>query len=82
MVRNLDLTSLRSFVTIADVGGVTRAATVLNLSQTAVSMEIIRPGQMLGTELLDRSARTQGPQGGRRLSGQDDPARQCREAGP
>ena len=30
MIRNLDLTSLRSFVTIADVGGVTRAAAALS----------------------------------------------------
>ncbi len=58
MARNLDLTSLRSFVTIADVGGVTRAAGVLNLTQSAVSMQIKRLEEVLGAELLDRSART------------------------
>ena len=58
MARNLDLTSLRSFVTIADVGGVTRAAGVLNLTQSAVSMQIKRLEDMLGATVLDRSART------------------------
>jgi DNA-binding transcriptional LysR family regulator len=58
MARNLDLTSLRSFVTIADVGGVTRAAGVLNLTQSAVSMQIKRLEDVVGAELLDRSART------------------------
>ena len=57
MVRNLDLTSLRSFVAIADAGGVTRAAGFLNLTQSAVSMQIKRLEEALGCELLDRSAR-------------------------
>jgi DNA-binding transcriptional LysR family regulator len=57
IVRNLDLTSLRSFVAIADAGGVTRAAGFLNLTQSAVSMQIKRLEEMLDTQLLDRSAR-------------------------
>jgi DNA-binding transcriptional LysR family regulator len=57
MARNLDLTSLRSFVAIADAGGVTRAAGFLNLTQSAVSMQIRRLEDSLGVELLDRSAR-------------------------
>jgi DNA-binding transcriptional LysR family regulator len=56
-MRNLDLTSLRSFVAIADAGGVTRAAGFLNLTQSAVSMQIKRLEEMLDTQLLDRSAR-------------------------
>ena len=60
MIRNLDLTSLRSFVTIADVGGVTRAAAALNLTQSAVSMQIKRLEDVLGAQVLDRSARTVG----------------------
>lgn len=60
MMRNLDLTSLRSFVAIADAGGVTRAAGFLNLTQSAVSMQIKRLEEVLGTELLDRSARKVG----------------------
>ena len=57
MIRNLDLTALRSFVAIADAGGVTRAAGFLNLTQSAVSMQIIRLEDMLGAQVLDRSAR-------------------------
>ncbi len=60
MPRNLDLTSLRSFVAIADAGGVTRAAGFLNLTQSAVSMQIKRLEEVLGTEILDRSARKVG----------------------
>jgi len=58
MARNLDLTSLRSFVAIADAGGVTRAAGFLNLTQSAVSMQIKRLEEMLDLDLLDRSGRT------------------------
>ena len=57
MTRNLDITSLRSFVAIADAGGVTRAAGFLNLTQSAVSMQIKRLEDMLGCAVLDRSAR-------------------------
>jgi DNA-binding transcriptional LysR family regulator len=57
MPRNLDLTALRSFVAIADAGGVTRASGFLNLTQSAVSMQIKRLEEMLGVEVLDRSAR-------------------------
>lgn len=57
MPRNLDLTSLRSFVTVADTGGVTRAAGFLNLTQSAVSMQLKRLEENLGVDLLDRSAR-------------------------
>jgi DNA-binding transcriptional LysR family regulator len=60
MARNLDLTSLRSFVAIADAGGVTRAAGFLNLTQSAVSMQIKRLEDALGAELLDRTARKVG----------------------
>jgi len=57
MSRNLDLTALRSFVVVAETGGVTRAAGFLNLTQSAVSMQIKRLEEMLGLKLLDRSAR-------------------------
>lgn len=57
MPRNLDLTALRSFVAVADSGGVTRAAGFLNLTQSAVSMQLKRLEQALGQQLLDRSAR-------------------------
>ena len=58
MARHLDLTALRSFTAVADSGGVTRAATQLNLTQSAVSMQLKRLEESLGLPLLDRSART------------------------
>ncbi len=58
MARNLDLTALRSFVTVAEVGGVTRAAGHLHLTQSAVSMQLKRLEDSLGLSLIDRSART------------------------
>ncbi len=57
MPRNLDLTALRSFVTVAESGGVTRAAGFLNLTQSAVSMQLKRLEEALDLQLLDRSAR-------------------------
>ena len=57
-MRNLDITTLRSFVAVADSGGVTRAAGFLHLTQSAVSMQMKRLEEMLGLELLDRSGRT------------------------
>ena len=58
MPRNLDLTALRSFTAVADAGGVTKAAALLNLTQSAVSMQLKRLEESLGLTLLDRSART------------------------
>lgn len=57
MARNLDLASIRSFVTVADVGGVTRAAGFLNLTQSAVSMQIKRLEESLGQTLFLRAAK-------------------------
>jgi DNA-binding transcriptional LysR family regulator len=57
MPRNLDLTALRSFVTVADAGGVTKAAALLNLTQSAVSMQLKRLEEGLGIGLIDRSGR-------------------------
>lgn len=57
MRRNLDMTALRSFVAVADSGGVTRAAGFLNLTQSAVSMQLKRMEESLGVALLDRSGR-------------------------
>jgi hypothetical protein len=36
MPRNLDMTALRSFVAVAETGGVTKAAGFLKLTQSAV----------------------------------------------
>jgi DNA-binding transcriptional LysR family regulator len=58
MSRNLDLTSLRSFVAVADSGGVTKAAGYLHLTQSAVSMQLKRLEEALGVQLLDRANRS------------------------
>ncbi len=57
MPRNLDLTALRAFVTVADAGGVTRAAGLLNFTQSAVSMQLKRLEEGLGQQLFTRAAR-------------------------
>ena len=57
MPRNLDLTALRSFVTVAETGGVTKAAQQLHLTQSAVSMQLKRLEVSLDQPLLDRSGR-------------------------
>jgi len=57
MRRNLDLAALRALTAIADFGGVTRAAHVLNLTQSAVSMQIKRLEESLNLTLLDRTGR-------------------------
>ncbi len=69
-MRNLDMTALRSFAAVADTGGVTKAAGLLNLTQSAVSMQLKRLEESLNVSLLDRSARAIGltPQGEQLLS--------------
>lgn len=57
MARNLDLTALRSFVAVAETGGVTKAAGQLHLTQSAVSMQLKRLEESLGLALMDRSGR-------------------------
>ncbi|MFQ5566780.1 MAG: LysR family transcriptional regulator [Paracoccaceae bacterium] len=57
MPRHLDLTALRSFVAVAETGGVTKAAHQLHLTQSAVSMQLKRLEESLDQPLLDRSGR-------------------------
>lgn len=57
MARNLDLTSLRAFVAVAECGGVTRAAGLLNLTQSAVSMQIKRLEDSMGHAFFLRGGR-------------------------
>jgi DNA-binding transcriptional LysR family regulator len=61
MARNLDLTALRSFVAVADTGGVTKAAGHLHLTQSAVSMQLKRLEDSLNVQLLDRANRSVTP---------------------
>jgi len=57
MARNLDMTALRAFVTVSDAGGVTKASGFLNLTQSAVSMQLKRLEDTIGVALFDRSSR-------------------------
>ena len=60
-LRNLDLGTLRSFVTIADSGSMTRAAGRLFMTQSAISMQIKRLEENLGLTVLDRSSQGMKP---------------------
>ena len=55
-LRNLDLGTLRSFVSIAESGSMTRAASRLFMTQSAISMQIKRLETSLGLSLFERSA--------------------------
>ncbi len=55
-LHNLDLSTLRSFVTIAESGSMTRAAGRLFMTQSAISMQIKRLEKSLGLAVFDRSA--------------------------
>jgi len=57
-MRNIDMTALRSFAMVAEAGGVTKAAGFLNLTQSAVSMQLKRLEESLDLVLLDRSSRS------------------------
>ena len=57
MYRSLDLSALRSFVAVGELGVVTRAASKLQLTQSAVSMQIKRMEQNLDQTLLKRVGR-------------------------
>ena len=57
MARNLDLAALRAVLVVTEAGSVTRAAALLNLTQSAVSMQIRRLEEALGVALFNRRAR-------------------------
>jgi len=57
MARNLDITALRAFVTVAECGGVTKAASMLHLTQSAVSMQLKRLEEALDQTLYSRVGR-------------------------
>ena len=59
--RNLDISALRSFVTVAELGGVTRAAERLNLTQSAVSMQLKRLETAFDQPLMQRHGRGRVP---------------------
>ncbi len=55
-LRNFDMGTLRSFVTIIESGSMTRAASRLFMTQSAISMQIKRLETTLGLSVFDRSA--------------------------
>ena len=60
-LHNLDLGTLRSFVTIAESGSMTRAATRLFMTQSAVSMQIKRLETALGFSVFARGSQGMTP---------------------
>jgi len=58
MSRNIDIVILRSFVAVVEYGGVSKAANVLHLTQSAISQHIKRLEVMLNTSVFNRSGRT------------------------
>ena len=56
----LDSDLMRSFLAVADSGSVTIAAARLFRTQSAVSLQIKRLEEVLGCDVLDRSARKVG----------------------
>ncbi len=55
-LRNFDMGTLRSFVSIVESGSMTRAASRLFMTQSAISMQIKRLENNLGLSVFDRSA--------------------------
>lgn len=55
---NLNLNHLRYFWTVAHAGGLNRAAHALNVSQSAVSVQLQKLETQLGHRLFDRAGRT------------------------
>lgn len=57
MAQVLDIAPLRSVVAVADCGGFHRAATVLHLTQSAVSQHVRRIEAVVGGPVVERSGR-------------------------
>jgi len=53
----LDITSLRTFAAAADAGSFTRAAGLVNLTQSAVSVQIRKLEEQIGRRLFERNSR-------------------------
>lgn len=56
-MRNLDIATLRSLQAVAEYGAVTRAAEVLNMTQSALSMQIKRLEEVFDRPLLEKAGR-------------------------
>ncbi|WP_085905328.1 LysR family transcriptional regulator [Kiloniella majae] len=55
-MRNFDLGTLRSFITVSETGGMTAAANKLHMTQSTISMQIKRLEESVGLPLLDRNS--------------------------
>lgn len=55
--RDIDISLLRAFAAVAETGGVTSAARLLNLTQAAVSQQIKRLEEFFSLSLFDREQR-------------------------
>lgn len=56
-MRNLDIATLRSLQAVAEYGAVTRAAEALNMTQSALSMQVKRLEEVFGTPMLLKQGR-------------------------
>ena len=56
----LDMALLQTFVAVADARSFTRAGRLLNLSQSAVSAQVFRLEEQIGSALLERNTRNVG----------------------
>ncbi len=54
MRRDIDIALLRAFVAVVETGSVTGAASLLNLTQAAVSQQLKRLEELFGTALFER----------------------------
>ena len=61
IVPMLDIDLLRSFVSVVDAGGFTRAGERVHRTQSTVSQQVRRLEEMLGCDLLDRNGRQATP---------------------
>lgn len=56
-MRNLDIATLRSLQAVAEYGAVTRAAEALNMTQSALSMQMRRLEETFGNPILQKNGR-------------------------
>jgi DNA-binding transcriptional LysR family regulator len=57
MPHNIDTALLRAFLAVAETGGMTSAARLLNLTQAAVSQQVKRLEDAFGRQLFERDRR-------------------------